>query len=125
VDRDPDETCRLLEEIAEGYGASGMYAACCALAETVRQFAFPSVRRGDGTLTGEMLVVEQMPGSKGDPRALWACRFVASYINGDSGTSIALFYGSVADEDAHTGGVIALLALAASLTRQREASTGG
>lgn len=123
MDRDPDEVARLLEEIADAQGGTGMYAVCCALAETVRQFAFPNVKQGDGSLTGDMLVIERLPGATepGSPHDLWAARFVAAYVNGDGDTSTALFFGSMGDEDAHTGGVIALIAMAASIARQREA----
>lgn len=123
MDRDPDEVARLLEEISEAYGGQGMYGVCCALSETVRQFAFPGIKRGDGSLTGGMLVIERLPGVAEDdgPHDLWAARFVAAYINGDMDTTDALFFGSMGDEDAHAGGVIALIGMAASIARQAEA----
>jgi hypothetical protein len=120
IDRDTDTTVGLLEEIGTEYGTHGMYGTCCALAETVRQFAFPKVKQGDGSLTGDLVFIQQTPGSKGDPYALWAARFVAAYINGDADTSTALFFGNVRDADAHTGGVVALVAMAADLAREKE-----
>jgi hypothetical protein len=122
MDRDPDETTHLLEEIAERYNASGMYAVCCALAQSVLTLAFPEFKRGDGTLDdGEMLAVQRLPGASDDPHILWAVRFVAAYANGDMGTTDALFFGSMDDEDAHGGGVVALIAMAADIARAKEA----
>jgi hypothetical protein len=125
MDRDADEVTRLLDEIVGRYNASGMYGVCCALAETVRQFAFPTVQRGDGSLAGDMLAIERLPGAPDDPHALWAVRFVASYVNGDGDTSTALFFGSLADEDAHCGGVLALIGMAADIARQKEKESHG
>ena len=119
MDRDPEQVSRLLEEIADRYDAQGMYGVCCALAQSVLTLAFPEFKRGDGTLTGDMLAIDQLPTSTGDPHALWACRFVAAYGNGDMDNTDALFFGSMPDENAH-GGVVALIALAADIARQRE-----
>lgn len=121
MDRDAAEAVRLAAEIADTYGTHAMYGVCCALSETVRQFAFPGVKQGDGSLTGDMLAIKKLPGGKDDPHALWACRFVVAYINGDADTTTALFFGSIRDEEAHTGGVIALIAMAADIARQKEA----
>lgn len=123
MDRDPDETCRLLGEIAEEAGTHGMYGVCNALAETIRHFAFPTIARGDGSLTGDMLAIQKLPGATADRHADWACRFVTTYVNGDGETNCALFFGSLDDEDLHAGGVIALIAMAADIARQREAET--
>jgi hypothetical protein len=125
MDRDPDQVCRLLEEIAETYDASGMYGVCCALAQSVLTLAFPEFKRGDGTLDdGAMLAVQRLPAATDDPHSLWAARFTAAYANGDMDTTDALFFGSMPDEDTHTGGVIALIGMAASIARQREAEAG-
>jgi hypothetical protein len=126
MDRDPDEVCRLLDEISERYDAAGMFGVCCALAQSVLTLAFPEFKRGDGTLDdGAMLAVQHLPGASDDPHALWAVRFIAAYANGDMDTTDALFFGSMPDADAHTGGVIALIALAADIARQREAEVKG
>ncbi len=121
MDRNPEQVSHLLEEIADRYDAQGMYGVCCALAQSVLTLAFPDFKRGDGTLTGDMLAIDRLPTSTGDPHALWACRFVAAYGNGDMDNTDALFFGSIPDENAHGGGVVALIALAADIARQKEA----
>ena len=112
MDRDPDETVRLLEEIADEHGQRGMFGVCCAMAETVRRLVFPQIK-GDGSLTGDMLAIEKLPGAKDDRYTDWAARFVA-----------ALFLGSLGDEDLHAGGVASLVAMAADIARQKEAERG-
>lgn len=121
MDRDGETVTNLMAEMADRYNAAGIYGVCCALSETIRQFAFPTLKRGDGTLTGDMLAIEKLPGAKDDPHTQWACRFVVAYINGDSGNTDALFFGTIDDEDLHTGGVVALIAMAADIARQVEA----
>lgn len=122
MDRDADEVTRLLDEIAQRYDAQGIWGICYALAGAIHKLAFPAVQRGDGTLTGDMLVIDRIPGaSTEDPDALWAARFVVAYVNGDADTANALFYGTMADPNQHAGGVIALIAMAADIARQREA----
>lgn len=123
MDRDGDQVADLLGEIGDAHGAQGMYGVCCALSETVRQFAFPSVRQGDGSLSGDMIAIQKLPGAKDEPDALFAARFVAAYINGDHDTTTSLFFGSIRDEEAHAGGVVALIGLAADIARQREAES--
>lgn len=121
MDRDADTVTSLMAEMADRYGPGGIYGVCCALSEAVRQLGFPSFERGDGSLTGDMLAIEKLPGAKSDPHTEWACRFVVAYINGDMDNTDALFFGTVDDEDLHTGGVIALIAMAADIARQAEA----
>lgn len=121
MDRDPEEVTRLLGEIAETYDAQGMYGVCCALAQSILTLAFPDVKRGDGSLSGDMLAIERLPGAFDNPHTLWAARFFAAYANGDMDTADALFFSSMNDEDAHTGGVVALIAFAADIARQKEA----
>lgn len=124
MDRDPDEITCLLEEISERYDAIGMFGVCCALAQSVLTLAFPDFKRGDGTLDdAQMLAVERLPEASDDPHTLWAVRFLAAYANGDMDTVDALFYGSMPDADAHAGGVVALIAFAADIARQKEAET--
>lgn len=121
MDRNHEEVARLVSEIADTYDAQGMYVVCCALAQSVLTLAYPDFKRGDGTLTGDLMAIERLPNSTGDPHALWAARFLAAYANGDMDTTDALFFGSMSDEEAHTGGVVALIALAADIARQKEA----
>lgn len=123
IDQDLEEVSRLLGEIGDDHGPNAMFGVCCALAEAVRQFAFPEFPRGDGSLTGDMVAFEKLPGAKTDRETEWACRFVAAYINGDSETTLALFFGSIDDAELHVGGVVALLGMAADLGRQKEAET--
>lgn len=121
MDRDPEEVTRLLAEIADTYDAQGMYGVCCALAQSILTLAFPDQQRGDGSLAGDMIAIERLPGASDDPHTLWAARFFAAYANGDMDTVDSLFFGSMHDDDAHTGGVVALIAMAADIARQREA----
>lgn len=125
MDRNADEVGRLLDEIAGRCNASGMYGVCCALAQSVLTLTWPDFKRGDGSLDdGTMLAIQRMPGREpeaDEPHSLWAARFLAAYANGDMDTADALFFGSMPDEDAHAGGVIALIALAADIARAKEA----
>lgn len=121
MDRDPEQAANLLGEIGERYGHDGVYGVCCALAEAVRTWAFPTVPRGDGSLTGDMLILEKLPGAKDDPATDWACRFVTSYINGDDDINTALFFGNLGDQELTIGGVTALIGMAGSIGRQVEA----
>lgn len=124
MDRDADEAARLLEDIGKRYGHDGVYATCCALSEAARVWAFPSVRRGDGSLTGDILAIERLPGAKDDPASLWACRFLAAYVNGDAATSTALFFGQLEDQELIIGGVTALIGMVGGIGRQVEAESG-
>ena len=123
MDRQPDDCASILSDIGERYDAQGIWGICYALAATVHRLAFPSIQRGDGSLTGDMLAIEQLPGHDGDPAALWAARFVVAYVNGDSGTTNALFDGSMADLDQHMSGVVALVAMAGDIARHKEAES--
>lgn len=124
ADRQPEDAVKTLTEIGDTYGSKGMFGICCALAETIRVLTWPDRKPGDGSLTGEMVGVVTEPGftDRDDPHSLWACRFVAAHCNGDGGTTVSLFYGPLEakDTEAHTGGVIALLAMAGDLARRRE-----
>ncbi len=120
VDRDPDAVSDTLGEIGERYGHDGVYGVCCALATAVHQLAFPNLKQGDGSLTGDMLGIQKLPGAKDDPATEWACRFVTSHVNGDGPTNASLFYGNLGDEDLILGGVISLVAMVGDIARQAE-----
>lgn len=121
VDRDADTIATALGEIGDRYGHDGVYGVCCALASAVHTLAFPGVKQGDGTLTGDILAIEKLPGAKDEPATEWACRFVTSHINGDGPTNTSLFFGNLGDEDLILGGVIALVAMTGDIARQKEA----
>lgn len=93
---------------------------CFVLATAVHQLAFPSVKQGDGSLTGNILAIEKLPGAKNEPATEWACRFVTSHINGDGDTNASLFFANLADEDLILGGVVALVAMAGDIARHAE-----
>ncbi len=117
---DDETTAEVLGAIVERHGHRGVYSLCVCLADTVRQIAFNNQPRGDGTLTGPIVVVEQYDHTDlrntGD---LWASRFVSSYINGDDETTKSLFTSSITDVATHVGGVTELICMAADVTRQR------
>lgn len=119
MERRADDIIDAISETGERYGGEGVFAICCALAETVRSLAFPDVKQGDGSLTGDMLIVENLTGKEGHPASLWACRFVVAYVNGDAGNTTSLFFGSMLDPDAHVAGVIELIMIAADMARQQ------
>lgn len=123
VDRRPEHLADTLDAVAERYGPHGMFGVCYAFASIVQTLAFPGVQRGDGSLTGQMLAITRLPGATSDdPHSLWAARFVVAYVNGDADNTNALFYGSLEDDvDAHMGGTIALICMAADLARAKEA----
>jgi len=121
MDRQPEQASQLIEEMGERYGHDGMYGVCCALAETVRQWVWPEVKRGDGTLTGDMLAIEKLPSAREDRATDWAVRFVAAYVNGDGDNTTALFFGQLDDQELILGGVIALVAMVGDIGRQKEA----
>lgn len=123
VDRDPDTVATALAEVGERYGHNGVYGLCCALATAVHQLAFPNFKQGDGTLTGDMLAIQKLPGAKDEPATEWACRFVATHINGDGPTNADLFFGNLGDEDVLLSGVISLVAMVGDIARQKEAES--
>lgn len=118
IDNDPDEASRLIGEIGERYGLDGIFGTCYSLAEAVRVWAFPQLKRGDGSLTGDMLAIERLPGASDDPASLWAAQFLAAYVNGDSSTTTALFFGQLDNEDLILGGVAALIGMVGSIGRE-------
>jgi len=120
MDRNPDAAATSIEEVGTRYGHKGVFGVCCAMAAVVQKLAFPETKRGDGSLTGDLAVLQQSPGAKPDPAVLWAARFVTSYINGDSETSAALFYGAVDFPDKLIPGVISLVSLAGDIAREKE-----
>lgn len=119
VIRDPVVAEEAMDAITEKYGETGVLTACYTAAEIARRIAFPNARPGDGTLSGDsMIAVEQAPNVEINPHQLWAARFLAAYINGDTATLAALFFGSAEGNiHDHADGVIALLAMCADLMR--------
>lgn len=120
IDRDSDQAARILEAIGTRYGHDGMYGTCCALSEAIRTWAFPTVKRGDGSLTGDLLGMAKLPGAKDDAATDWACRFLTTYVNGDADTNTALFFGQLGDRELILGGVTALVGMAGGIGRQIE-----
>lgn len=120
VDRDADTIATTLGEIGARYGHDGIYGVCCALATAVHQLAFPGVKQGDGSLTGDILAIEKLPGAKDESATEWACRFVTSHINGDGSTNASLFFANLGDEDLILGGVVALVAMVGDIARHAE-----
>lgn len=128
VDRDADGVASGLGEVALRLDHDGVYSICCALAETVHKLAFPDFVQGDGSLTGDMAVVDKLSDDADRPPSLWAVRFVVAYMNGDRDTTLALFWGPLQDdnpavpaEDILIPGVSALINMAADITRLKEA----
>lgn len=117
VDRDPEGVQEHVIAVADRYGDDGMYGICCALAQTVLKLGFPGIERGDGSLQGDgMLIIEQLSDAL-DPHTLWASRFIATYINGDTDSNVHLFY-SARDETPYlVQGVIELISIAADIAR--------
>ncbi|MBQ1047830.1 hypothetical protein KBX50_05075 [Micromonospora sp. C51] len=110
-----------LEAIVRERNASGVWALCCAMADTVTTLGL-GVRQGEGfaavqlaTGSGEPVEPENWP-----PQArpqLWATRFVAAHVNGDMDTSYALFLSTMPDPQQHMAGVAALIGLAGRVVR--------
>lgn len=126
MDGEDESAADHLVAVGTKYGHSGVYGICCALAEAVRVLGFPGVQQGDGSLTGDIMIVEKLPGSDGDPATLWACRFVVAYINGDRDTCTSLFFGSFGHpraERALVSGVTELIIMAADIARAKEAES--
>lgn len=125
MDRDSAQVADAIGETGLTYGHEGVYAVCCALAETVRKLGFPDFEQGNGTLTGDIAIVEKSEVGDQSPASLWAVRFIVAYMNGDSATSTALFYGPLesGDEPAQNAliaGVVALITIAADIARPKE-----
>jgi hypothetical protein len=118
VDRFPDGVQEHVIAVADRYGDDGMYGICCALAQTVLKLGFPGIERGDGSLQGDgMLIIEQLSDVDPDPHTLWASRFIATYINGDTDSNVHLFY-SARDETPYlVRSVIELISIAADMAR--------
>lgn len=122
---DADEAPRLVEEIGTTYGHDGVYSICFVLSETIRVWVFPNISRGDGSLTGDMLSVERDPNVPVDRCTEWACRFVVAYVNGDTATTEALFFGQTGDRELLLGGVASLVGLVGGVGRQKMQETAG
>jgi hypothetical protein len=122
VERDSETTSGIFVEVASRLGDSGVFALCCALAEAVRQYVFPGFTPGDGSLSGDIAVLEKLTDGPDHPPTLWATRFVAAYLNGDQDTSTALFFGAADDdEELLIAGLVELVEMAADLARQKQA----
>lgn len=120
-DRNPGVAADCLEKVGERYGHDGVFGVCCAMAAVVQRLAFPGTKRGDGTLDNEHLaIIQQLPGADPNPDALWAARFVTSYINGDRDTTAALFYGALDFPEEIVAGVVSLVSMAGDVARETE-----
>lgn len=121
MNRDAEAVADMLAEIGQTEGDDGVYAICCALAHSVVRLGFPDAEPGDGILDGDMMVVETMEGFTGptDAAALWACRFVAAWFNGDRDTCLTYFCAE-ADLDQFARNVWALIGMAACVARAKE-----
>lgn len=128
VIRDNDQVADLLGDIGEERGSEGIFATCCALAQTVLNISFPKARRGDGSLTGDMIIIEQSSEDSDHPRAapaLWAARFVAAYANGDNERCADLFFSESIDTSSDRPdfiivAVVELLRMAADVVRAQD-----
>lgn len=121
MDRDPESVAGCFGDVGDRYGDDGVYGVCCALASVVHTLVFPQLKRGDGSLAGDMLAIEKLPGGSDDPHSLWAARFVAAFVNGDDSTTVALFYGTLdTDQDITMGGVAGLVRMAGDVARHTE-----
>jgi hypothetical protein len=122
MDRAARTVTDVLQEVSDRCGTTGVYSICCALASVVHTLAFPTLRRGDGSLTGQMLAITKVPGAKpGLPGSLWAAQFVVAFVNGDTDNTTALFNATLADPDQHADGVFALIAMVADIARHSQA----
>lgn len=119
VTRNNAGASKAMDNIVGKYGAPGVLTACRTVAETARQITFPGVERGDGTLTGPIMVIERLPEVKVGPDALWAARFFTAHANGDDDTLSALFLADYKEDPSrHAGRVATLLKMCAHLIRQ-------
>lgn len=124
IDKDYDQVAELLCEIGARQGDRGVFSACYAMAEAVRQWAFPGLPLGDGSLTADRMVGIITGGEEHDPRPMWAARFVAAYCNGDGATCNAL-YAMQDDERGTLGGVAALVKMAGDIGRDAQQHGAG
>lgn len=121
MDGKADLVADTIAEVGRTEGHDGVYAICCGMAQAVMRLGFPEIQQGDGTLTGDMMIVDKMPGASDDPAALWACRFVAAHVNGDRERCGDLFFVPIATgDDAIIGNVVALVIMTADLARTKE-----
>jgi hypothetical protein len=122
MDHNGETVADVLVEVNEREGSDGIFAICCALADSIRRLAFPGIEIGDGTLTGDLAVVEKTSAEAGSEPALWVARFVAAYINGDKTRYADLFFLSLeSDQELHLAAVVELLKMTADVARIREA----
>lgn len=116
VVRDPQAAMEAMEAITAEYGDKGVFTACYTASEIVRRIAFPNMPRGNGTLNGPIVGIDakanNLPGHH-----LWAVRFFAAYVNGDTATTNALFTCHRDDPDSFAAGVGSLLAMCAETLR--------
>ena len=115
VKQDADTISELLEETSQRWGGFGLYALCCAFAETIRSICYPDVPRGLINGTGGMMMIIPLQDNveRDHPDIMWAARFVTAYINGDADTCAALFANELEaaheDEDTGMAGMAALI----------------
>lgn len=121
VDNDDDTAAAVLAEVGGRYGHGGVFAVCCALCEALRQWVFPNMKRGDGSLTGDMVRFEIDGDAPVDRAILWSARFLAAYCNGDGDTLEALFFAQTGDQQLIIGGVAELVNMAGDIGRIKKA----
>ena len=118
IDRDADAAGREITQIAETSGDAGVFCVATAVAEAVRRSAYPY----NGTASVQMLTGGEPEDLSPDLRAeLFAARFLAAHVNGDSQTAMALFRAPILAEDDEQAcrNVAALVNLAASIARHQ------
>lgn len=122
MDRNDDVCADVLAEVGSVEGHIGVYAICSGMANSVMQLGFPGMQRGDGTLTGDIAVVQQLSSSDEEPHSLWACRFITAWINGDNARCLDMFSTAVdAGPETAISNVVALIRIASDIARAKEA----
>jgi hypothetical protein len=99
--RDADAITELLTETGKRWGGLGIYALCCAFAETIKTTCYPWLPEGTGIGGdgGMMMIIPLWPNIEKDyPATMWAARFVTAYINQDADTCGALFAAELEDD---------------------------
>jgi hypothetical protein len=110
-------------EVLFDHSMDAVYAACAAWAEVVRLFT----GLDEGNEFTELEIVDRRSGARMDPREadefeqprIWAGQFLATHVNGDRASRLALFNVAAADPAVCARNVLALLDVAGAAVRSQ------
>jgi hypothetical protein len=117
IDRNPEATSAVMDQIGYSSDAYAMYGVCCALAEAGRQIMPKILGEQPPDAVWGLLPLGDKP-LETEPDRAFSVRFLTAYLNTDKDTCWALFFAAwKAGADDFTRSVITLLCDVADLAR--------